>query len=184
MRQLLHALAFARSLARRRAKVVGADSHGFESATPSTSTRRPAAQALAAFGQVGVVVEGSYLFGRCARPVARAAPGGCWCERSRAAAGSSICASPMSSPGERIVLTGALGPLLYEATSGVMDVRAIERIAGGSQLVINYRAAGFAKGQWRPKWRRRRPGAARAGRSGCRVFASKRGRSKPRRAPA
>jgi hypothetical protein len=48
-------------------------------------------------------------------------------------------------PNKRIVLTGALGPLLYEATSGVMDVQ-IKSRGGGSQLVLNYRAAGFHKG--------------------------------------
>ena len=48
-------------------------------------------------------------------------------------------------PGERVVLTGALGPLLFEAASGVMDVR-VERIAGGSRLTLDSRAAGFAKG--------------------------------------
>jgi hypothetical protein len=48
-------------------------------------------------------------------------------------------------PGERAVLTGSLGPLLYEATTGVMDVK-VERIAGGSRITMNYRAAGFAKG--------------------------------------
>ena len=48
-------------------------------------------------------------------------------------------------PGERIVLTGSLGPLLYEATSGVMDIK-VERIAGGSKVTMNYRVSGFAKG--------------------------------------
>jgi hypothetical protein len=48
-------------------------------------------------------------------------------------------------PGERMVLTGSLGPLLFEATAGVMDVK-VERIAGGSRVTMNYRAAGFAKG--------------------------------------
>ena len=48
-------------------------------------------------------------------------------------------------PGERVVLTGSLGPLLYEATSGVMDVK-VEKIAGGSRISMNYRAAGFANG--------------------------------------
>ena len=61
------------------------------------------------------------------------------------AAASSICASPIVQPGERIVLTGSLGPLLYEATTGVMDVK-FERIAGGTRVTMNYRAAGFAKG--------------------------------------
>ena len=48
-------------------------------------------------------------------------------------------------PGERVVLTGGLGPLLFEATSGVMDVR-VSKTRTGSQLVLNYRAAGFARG--------------------------------------
>ena len=48
-------------------------------------------------------------------------------------------------PGKRIVLTGALGPLLYEAVAGVMDVQ-IKSIAGGSQLTLSYKAAGFANG--------------------------------------
>jgi hypothetical protein len=43
------------------------------------------------------------------------------------------------------VLTGALGPLLYEAVTGVMDVQ-VKTIAGGAQLTLDYKAAGFAKG--------------------------------------
>jgi hypothetical protein len=48
-------------------------------------------------------------------------------------------------PGEQVVLTGSLGPLLYEATSGVMHVK-VDPIAGGSKITMNYRAAGFANG--------------------------------------
>ena len=48
-------------------------------------------------------------------------------------------------PGKRIALTGGLGPLLFEATTGVMDVRAV-KTPTGSTLTINYRAAGFARG--------------------------------------
>jgi hypothetical protein len=46
-------------------------------------------------------------------------------------------------PGERIVMTGSLGPLLYEGTVGVMDVK-FERIAGGTIIHRHPRAAGFA----------------------------------------
>ena len=83
-----------------------------------------------------VVVEGPYLFGRRRAAVARLSPGGCFCERLEAAAGSSICASTYVQPGERVVLTGGLGPLLFEATSGVMDVRsrARRRFAARHQL--------------------------------------------------
>lgn len=45
-----------------------------------------------------------------------------------------------------MVLTGGLGPLLYEAVSGVMDIRIAPQSDGGSALVVTYRAAGFAGG--------------------------------------
>jgi hypothetical protein len=48
-------------------------------------------------------------------------------------------------PGKRILLTGSLGPLLYQATTGVMDVQ-IKSTAGGSVLTLDYRAAGFFNG--------------------------------------
>jgi hypothetical protein len=43
------------------------------------------------------------------------------------------------------VLTGALGPLLYEGTVGVMDVQ-VKQVAGGAQLTLDYKVAGFANG--------------------------------------
>jgi hypothetical protein len=48
-------------------------------------------------------------------------------------------------PGKRVLLTGSLGPLLYEATTGVLDMQ-VKSTAGGSQLVLNYKVAGFANG--------------------------------------
>ena len=42
-------------------------------------------------------------------------------------------------------MTRALGPLLFEAVAGIMDVK-VERAGGGSRLTLNYRAAGFANG--------------------------------------
>jgi hypothetical protein len=35
--------------------------------------------------------------------------------------------------------------LLYEATTGVMDVQ-VKTAAGGSQLILDYKVAGFANG--------------------------------------
>ena len=72
-------------------------------------------------------------------------PGGCFCETLDGGGGVEHLRVAFVQPGERIVLTGSLGPLLYEATAGVMDVK-VERIAGGSRVTMNYRAAGFAKG--------------------------------------
>jgi hypothetical protein len=72
-------------------------------------------------------------------------PGGCFCEPLEGGGGVEHMRVTYLKPGEQIVLTGSLGPLLYQATAGVMDVR-FERIAGGTRVTLNYRAAGFAKG--------------------------------------
>ena len=49
-------------------------------------------------------------------------PGGCFCEPLEGVGGIEHMRVTFVQPDERIVLTGSLGPLLYEATSGVMDV--------------------------------------------------------------
>ena len=72
-------------------------------------------------------------------------PGGCFCERMPNGGGIEHLRVTYIEPGERLVLTGALGPLLYEAATGVMDIQ-VERIAGGSRLTLNYKVAGFANG--------------------------------------
>ena len=71
--------------------------------------------------------------------------GGCFCERLEKGGGVEHLHVNLVQPGERVVMTGALGPLLYEGVSGVMDVK-VERIAGGSRVTMEYRAGGFANG--------------------------------------
>lgn len=71
--------------------------------------------------------------------------GGCFCETLPQGGGIEHLRVTMVQPGERLVMTGALGPLLYEGVAGVMDLK-VERIAGGSRVTMEYRAAGFAKG--------------------------------------
>lgn len=72
-------------------------------------------------------------------------PGGCLCERLPDGGGIEHLRVTYVEPGKSIVLTGALGPLLYEAASGVMSVK-FERIAGGTRVSLDYRLAGFASG--------------------------------------
>lgn len=72
-------------------------------------------------------------------------PGGCFCEKLKDGGGVEHMRITFIDPGKRVVLTGSLGPLLYEATSSVMDVQ-FERIAGGTKVTMDYRAAGFAEG--------------------------------------
>ena len=127
-----------------RAAVVGADSHGFE-VRHSIDLPVPPARALAAFAQIASWWSKDHTYsGDYRRLSLDLRPGGCWCERLDGGGGVEHMRVALYEPGQRIVLTGGLGPLLYEATSGVMAVRAI-KTKSGSQLVVNYRAAGFAR---------------------------------------
>ena len=127
------------------AAVVGADSHGFE-LRHTLDLPIPPAQALAAFGQVGSWWSKDHTYsGNSARLSLQMRPGGCWCEQLDGGGGVEHLRVAFYQPGKRVVLTGGLGPLLFEGTSGVMDVRATPTKAG-SQLVINYRVGGFARG--------------------------------------
>ncbi|HVU31661.1 MAG TPA: hypothetical protein VHE36_14810 [Sphingomicrobium sp.] len=73
-------------------------------------------------------------------------PGGCLCERiPKTGGGVEHMRVAYVEPGKRAVLTGSLGPLLFEGTTGVMDVQ-VKTIAGGSQVTLDYKVAGFANG--------------------------------------
>ena len=71
--------------------------------------------------------------------------GGCFCETLPDGGGIEHLRVKYVEPGKRAVLTGSLGPLLYEATTGVMDVQ-VKSTAGGSQLTLDYKVVGFANG--------------------------------------
>ena len=127
------------------AAVVSAGEHGFE-IQHSVNLVVPQAHAFAAFGQVGQWWGKDHTYsGDAARMTMQLRPGGCFCEMLEGGGGIEHMRVTYLQPGERVVMTGSLGPLLYEATAGVMDVK-VERIAGGSRVTMNYRAAGFAKG--------------------------------------
>jgi hypothetical protein len=73
-------------------------------------------------------------------------PGGCFCERMpKSGGGIEHLRIVYVVPAKRVVMTGSLGPLLYEATTGVLDVQ-VKTIAGGSQVTLDYKVAGFANG--------------------------------------
>ena len=72
--------------------------------------------------------------------------GGCFCEQLPGGGGIEHLRVAYVDPGKRVVLTGALGPLLFEAVNAVMDIRIARRDDGGSALTVSYRAAGFANG--------------------------------------
>ena len=124
------------------AEVVSADTHGFE-VQETVNLVVPINQAYAAFGRLGNWWNSDHSYSGDARNIRLALqPGGCMCE-SNPKGGVEHMRVAVVMPNERIVMTGSLGPLLYEAASGVMDVK-FDKIAGGTKVTLNYRAAGFA----------------------------------------
>jgi uncharacterized protein YndB with AHSA1/START domain len=125
--------------------VVSAGDHGFE-VRHSISLVVPQAQAYAAIGQIQNWWSKDHTYsGKATNLSLQMRPGGCFCERLDDGGGIEHLRVTYVQPGERVVLTGSLGPLLFEATAGVMDLK-VERIAGGSKVSMSYRAAGFARG--------------------------------------
>ena len=128
-----------------RAEVVSSSAHGFE-IRHSVAAVVPQPAAFDAFAQLPHWWNAEHTYsGDSANMTLSLTPGGCFCERLPTGGGIEHMRVTYVVPGERLVMTGSLGPLLYEATAGVMDVK-VERIAGGSRLTMNYRAAGFANG--------------------------------------
>jgi hypothetical protein len=127
------------------AAVVGADPHGFE-VQETVNLVVPVTQAYAAFGRMGKWWSDEHTYsGKAANIRLALQPGGCMCEADPKGGGVEHMRVAVVMPNERVVLTGSLGPVLYEAASGVMDVK-FDKIAGGTRVTMNYRAAGFAKG--------------------------------------
>ena len=127
------------------AEVVGSSANGFEISHTVNLVAKPEV-AFAAFGNVAAWWTAEHTYSGSPKNLTMAlSPGGCFCERFPNGGGIEHMRVTYVDPNKRIVLTGSLGPLLFEATSGVMDVQVKSR-GGGSQLVLNYRAAGFHKG--------------------------------------
>jgi len=127
------------------AEVVSADARGFEVST-AVNLVIPVPQAYAAFARLNAWWNDDHTYsGKGANMRLALQPGGCFCETIPEGGGVEHMRVSVVQPNERIVMTGSLGPVLYEAATGVMDVK-FERIAGGAKVTMNYRAAGFAKG--------------------------------------
>jgi hypothetical protein len=127
------------------AEVVSASPNGFE-VRQSVNLVVPADVAFASFTNVAAWWDPEHTYSGDSKNLTLAlTPGGCFCERFPKGGGIEHMHVTYLEPGKRIVLTGALGPLLYEATTGVMNVE-VRSAAGGSQLILDYRSAGFFNG--------------------------------------
>ena len=129
-----------------RAEVVSATGNGFE-IRHSVAIVIPQPAAYDAFTRVSEWWNKEHTYsGDSANLSLSLEPGGCFCERlPDSGGGIEHLRVAYVVPGERLVLTGGLGPLLYQAVAGTMDIT-VERIAGGSRLVLDYKVAGFANG--------------------------------------
>jgi uncharacterized protein YndB with AHSA1/START domain len=128
------------------AEIVSASSNGFE-VRETVNLVVPPATAFDAFRNLPAWWDPEHTYsGDSANLSLSLVPGGCFCERiPKGGGGIEHMRVAYVEPGKHVVLTGALGPLLYEATTGVMDVQ-VKTIAGGSQLTLDYKVAGFANG--------------------------------------
>jgi hypothetical protein len=128
------------------AEVVSASSNGFE-VRETVPLVVPPDLAFDSFRNISAWWDPDHTYsGDSANLTFSLIPGGCLCERiPKTHGGVEHLHVAYVEPGKRVVLTGALGPLLYEATTGVMDIQ-VKTIAGGSQLTLDYKVAGFANG--------------------------------------
>ena len=127
------------------AEIVSAGSNGFE-VRHSVAIVIPQPAAFNAFTQISQWWNAEHTYsGESSNLTLSLSPGGCFCEALPNGGGIEHLRVAYVVPGERLVLTGALGPVLYQAASGVMDIK-VERIAGGSRLTMDYKVAGFANG--------------------------------------
>ena len=128
-----------------RAEVVGASGNGFE-VRYAIQVVMPPERAFDAFTRISQWWNKAHTYsGDSSNLSLSLTPGGCFCERLPGGGGIEHLRVTYVEPGQELVLTGALGPLLYEATTGVMAIK-VERIAGGSRLTLDYKVAGFANG--------------------------------------
>ena len=127
------------------AEVVGSNDNGFE-IRQTVELSIPSREAFLAFTQISRWWDDAHTYsGKSANLTLTPRHGGCFCETLPGGGGVEHMRVAYVAPGEQLVMTGSLGPLLYEATAGVMDVK-VERTARGSRLTLSYKVAGFANG--------------------------------------
>ena len=123
------------------AEVVSADAHNFEVRESVQTSVAPAA-AWVAFLRIGQWWSPDHTYSHDSSNLGLdPKPGGCFCEQVGDGGVEHLRVAAVLPP-KRLVMTGSLGPLMYEAAPGVMDVR-FDTSAGGTMVTMDYRASGF-----------------------------------------
>jgi hypothetical protein len=124
------------------AEVVSSSEHGFEVRHSAIVPLAPEA-AIAAFARVDGWWEDSHTYSGSASNLSLILqPGACLCETLPNGGGVEHMRVAQFNPGKRLVLTGSLGPLLFQATTGVMDVQ-FGQVGTGSRVTLTYKVFGF-----------------------------------------
>jgi len=127
------------------ADVVSSDAHGFE-VRESVQVHASPALTWASLTHVGRWWSAAHTYsGKSANLTLSTVAGGCFCERLPAGGSVEHMRVSFVDPGKRLVLTGALGPLLNEAVTGVMDIR-MEKNETGTRVSVSYKTSGFVHG--------------------------------------
>lgn len=127
------------------AEVVSASANGFHLRQTIRLSVSPG-PAYAAFSEVGRWWNPSHSYsGKSENLSLSLVAGSCFCERLDNGGGVEHLRVAYADPGKRPVLTGGLGPLLYQGVAGAMDLE-FKRSGSGTSLVVNYKVAGFASG--------------------------------------
>ncbi|WP_265564164.1 SRPBCC family protein [Sphingomicrobium arenosum] len=104
----------------------------------------PAARAFDLLTRPGAWWNGSHSYsGDAANMRLELRPGGCFCEIWDGGAVEHLRVAAVT-PGEQIVMTGGLGPLLYAPATGTM-IWKVEDGGTGAILTIDYKVTGFAE---------------------------------------
>ena len=126
------------------AEVVSSAPNGFHIRRTVTVPVGPDS-AFTAFANVGRWWNPQHSYGGVAsRLTMELRPGGCFCERLIGGGIEHLRVTYVDRP-QRLLLTGALGPLLFQAVSGVMDLK-FEAAGTGTKVTMDYKVAGFANG--------------------------------------
>ena len=145
MRNLVIAMGLMLTATPAHAKVVSADSHGFEIVQEKLLTGSPA-EAWARIGRIQSWWSKDHSYsGNSANLRLSLVPGGCFCESFPGGGGIEHLRVTYAVPGKRAVLSGGLGPLLYEAVTGSMDIE-LKAEARVTRVTLRYRVSGFARG--------------------------------------